>query len=60
MIDKETAVLLVAVVAGFCAGVLNSFAWLGVMRPNDRDAFLRGALDGMNPAFWLRKLRGTR
>ena len=53
--ENETLVLIAACVGSFCAGVINAFAWLGRMQPDDRDNFLRGALDGIDVRFWWRR-----
>lgn len=38
-------------------GAINGWAWLLPMTPTQRERFLRGVADGVNPAFWLRQLR---
>lgn len=40
--DQHDWVLLAGVAGGFCAGVINAWAWLWPMSPERRDAFLAG------------------
>lgn len=52
----DTLVPVACTVTGFSLGLLVSWSALAAMPPDHRDAFLKGALDGMSPVFWWRKL----
>lgn len=47
--------ILTGILTGFALGMLVSWSAMAAMPPERRDAFLRGATDGMSPAFWWRK-----
>lgn len=52
--EQGAWVLIAAMLGGFCAGVINAWAWLWPMSPAQRDKFLDGTRRAFQPWAWKR------
>ena len=55
-VSENEWLITIGIAAGFCAGALSGWAVLLMMTSEQREGFLRGVADGVNPMFWWRKV----